>query len=108
MDPKVREDLEFILEKNLKEIMVKYASYVDCLHVAVKNKEGVTVEDLRSFLLSLPASSKTSKGQQLTLLSDRKHELQECNSITAIFDLYNTTCASFPKLRDFSVHTQVL
>ncbi len=79
--------------------MVKYASYVDCLRVAVKT-EGVTAEDLRSFLLSLPAllsptSSKTSEGQQLTLLSDKKNELQRCDSVTAIFDLLNTTCASF-------------
>ncbi len=87
--------------------MVKHASYVDCLRVAVKEK-GVTAEDLQSFLLSLPASSITKKGQQLTLLSDRKHELQECNSITAIFNLLTTTCASFLNYEIFQYYTQAL
>ena len=94
MDPDVRMDLEFILEKNLSEIITKYASFVDCLRAAISDK-GISPEDLQSYLLSLPASSKSHKGQKLTLLSDKEIELKNCNTITGIFTFLTTKCASF-------------
>ena len=87
-------DLEFILRKNLKEIIVKYASYVDCLRSILEEK-GVSPEALRSYLLSLPATNKSCKGQNLTLLSDKEAELQRCDSVTDIFNFLTTKCASF-------------
>lgn len=91
MDPKVKMDLEYILEKNLKQIMKKYASYVDCLRAMIKGK-GVTPEDLRAYLLSLPTFT---KGQKLSLLSDKEAELEKCNTIATIFTFLTTKCASF-------------
>ncbi len=94
MHPDVRMDLEFILEKNLKKIIKSYGFYVDCLRTTIKEK-GVSPEDLRSYLLSVSATSTTCKGQKLTLLSDKKQELEKCDTINAIFDLLTTQCASF-------------
>ena len=94
MPSDVRMDLEFILEKNLKQIIAKYASYVDHLRAAIKEK-GVSPEDLQTYLLSLSATSKSSKGPKLTLLSDKETELWKCDSIATIFRFLTTRCASF-------------
>lgn len=91
MDPKMKKDLEFILDKNLKEIITKYASYVDCVRECVEEK-GVTPEKLQTYLLSLPA---TTRAQELTLLSDKKKELLETKTITEIFNFLITECTSF-------------
>ena len=87
-------DLEFILEKNLKEIIRKYASYVDCLCSIIEEK-GVSPKSLRLFLLSLPVSTRSYQGQKLTLLSDKKDELEEAKTITDIFIFLTTEWASF-------------
>ncbi len=92
MDPNVKMDLEFILERNIEEIIKKYASYVDCILAIMK---GVSPEDLRSYLLSLSASSKSFNGQKLSLMSDKKLELKEKNTINDIFDFLTTESASF-------------
>ncbi len=94
MDPEVRMDLKFILKKNLKEIITTYATYVDTVRVLVE-KIGVSPEELRSYLLSLPATSKSSRGQELTLLSDKETELKRCDTIIEIFNYLKTKCASF-------------
>ena len=62
LDPVVQMDLEFILEKNLDAIITRYASYVDTLRGIIEER-GVSPEALRSYLLSLTASSNGSKGQ---------------------------------------------
>lgn len=87
-------DLEFILQKNLKGIIKKYASYVDTLR-SIVNEKGVTPEDLRSYLMSLPAFSASYKGQKLSLLADKEAELEKCNTVTSIFTFLTTKCASF-------------
>ena len=94
MDPDTRMDLEFVLETNLQEIGEKYASYVDCIRCIIE-REGVSPEALRAFLLSLPASTITHKGQKLTRLSGKETELKECTTIAAIFSFLVTKCASF-------------
>ena len=94
MDPDVRMDLQFILKRNLKQIIAKYASYVDCLRAIIQDK-GVPAGELRTYLLSLSATSKSSKGQTLTLLSDKETELQGCDSVADIFSFLTTKCASF-------------
>ena len=60
-DKDLKENLEFILEINLQEIIAKYASYVDCLQDAIEDK-GITPEKLRAYLLTLSASSKCIRG----------------------------------------------
>ncbi len=92
MDPDVRMDLEFILKKYLKEIIRKYASYVDTLRAIIEEK-GVSPEALQSFLLSLPATSQSQN--MLTLLSDKEQELEKCTTVTAIFSFLTTKCTSF-------------
>ena len=94
LDPKIQMDLEYVLENNLKKTITAYASYVDCIRATVKEK-GVSPEDFRSFVQSLPASTDSSKHQKLTLLSDIELELEKCNTITAIFDILKKRCASF-------------
>ena len=87
-------DLKFVLDKNLDGIITKYASYVDCLRGIIKEK-GVPPEDLRSYILSLSAFSKSYKGEMLTLMSDKECELEKKETITSIFTFLTTKCASF-------------
>ncbi len=87
-------DLEFIHENNHQEINVKYGSYVDCLCSKIEEK-GVSPEALRSFLLSLSASSSSSKRKKLTLLYDFQQGLEKCDTVTAIFNFLKTKCTSF-------------
>ena len=92
MDKDLKENLEYILEINLKKITAKYASYVDCLRNAIEHKEDITPEILRAYLLSLSASS---KDQELSLMSDKKSELKKCETIAEIFEFLTCECASF-------------
>ena len=94
MNPDVKMDLEFILERNLDEIITKFANYVDCLRVIIEKKE-VSPREFYSYLMSLMASSKTSKGQKLALLSHKETELKQQSTIIDIFDFLKTRCASF-------------
>lgn len=94
MDPDVRRELERILEKHLRDIISKYASYVDHLRVAIEEK-GVSAAALRSYLLSLSATGASFKGQKLTLLSDKRPELLKCSTVIDIFDFLTTECASY-------------
>ncbi len=100
MDPDIKEDLEFILENNLRKINVTYACYVDTLRCTLEEK-GVTPRDLRTYLVSLPAFS--SKGQTLGLLSEI--ELQQCNTVAEIFIFLKTKCTSF---LDFEIFENIL
>lgn len=93
MEPGVRNEIERVLENHMKEIISKYASYVDFLREAIIKKK-VKVDDLRSYLLSLPATCEISGSRKLFLLSDKEPELQECKTVTAIFNLLQTKCAS--------------
>ena len=94
MDPDVEMDLNFILEKNLDEVITRYASYVDCLRATVDSR-GVTTEELRQFLMSLPAFNSNYKGRQIPLLIDKREELQKKKTITDIFSFLTTQHASF-------------
>lgn len=94
----VRMDLEHILRQHRNVVMFRYASFVSCLCMCVQSK-GVTVPDLRTFLLRLPAftpdKNKQHKEQEVTLLSYVKDKLEEANTINKIFDLIGDECASF-------------
>lgn len=95
MDPEVEMDLKFMLEKNLKNIIKKYASYVDCLRAIIEEKK-VTPKALKSYLLSLPAfCSSSSNAERLTLMSDKEIELENAETVTDIFTFLTTKCASF-------------
>ena len=91
--PRDQMDLK-VSRKNLDEIIHKYTSYVDCLRTCIEVK-GITPEALQTYLLSLPASTNTYKGQKLTLLSNKKIELLSTKTIVEIFSFLTTECASF-------------
>lgn len=86
LDPDIEMDLKFILELNLRDIIRKYGSYVDCVRTSIEEK-GVTPEALGSYLMSLSAFSSSYEGQKLALMSERKCELERANTIISIFNL---------------------
>ena len=92
IDTDVIMDIDLTLEGNLRNIIQKYAFYVDCVRKNIEDI-GVTPEGLRGFLLSLPAFGPTKKG--IFLLSDIKKDLKRTETITEIFNLLITESASF-------------
>ena len=92
-------DLQQQLQINLEQIIGQYASYVYCILTSVKAKE-VSVTDLRSFLLNLPAFQ-SGCNEQCNLLSGVKKELDEADTINKIFDLLSCECASFLNIAIF-------
>lgn len=86
-------DLKFVLERNLKGILLQFSSYMECIKSLVKNKD-IPPEDLRSYVLSLPAFSSNSE-QRLALVSEKKDLLIKLKTINEIFDFLNTECSSF-------------
>ena len=91
LDPEVRVDLIFVLNRKRDEIMNRYASFVSCLCTSVK-ATGVSVEDFRTYLLKLPAFT---KNQQDTLLSGVKDKMKNACTINEIFDLIGEEYTSF-------------
>lgn len=94
IDPVIKKDIKYILEKNLQEIIASYGSYVDCLREIIEEKE-VSPKALRTYLLTLSAFRESSGNQMLTLMSDKKSELQKAETILDVFDFLITECASF-------------
>ncbi len=94
MDRDLEMDLKYNLERNIDKIITKYGSYVDCLRERINEKE-VSPEDLRAYLLTISAFNSSYKGQLLTLMSDRKDELERNETITQIFNFLVTQYASF-------------
>ena len=67
---------------------------MDSLRAVIKRKE-ISPEDLRSYLLSMPAFTEDLEGQTLNLLSDKKAELEKADTVTDIFNFLKTQWASF-------------
>lgn len=91
-DPDIHRDLKLQLQSALKSIMRKYTLYVRHIRLSLRDK-GVSVEDLRSDLLTMPAISQAE--QELSLLSAHKAELKSAATLNDIFDLLVTEYASF-------------
>lgn len=72
--------------------MIKYSLYVRRIRLCLIEK-GVTVKDLRSDLLAMPATN--NKKQQLMLLSAHKAELEKATDLNDIFDIINAEYATF-------------
>lgn len=92
----VLDDLKQRLEINLKRISRYYASYVRCVQLSLLEK-GISVEDLRNFLLSLTAFECNHKDQDsdTKLFSDKKAQLENATKVADIFKVLITECASF-------------
>lgn len=93
LDSKIREDLEHQLRENLRKIRNQYTSYVQYILISLKEKK-VDVEDLRSFILNLPAFIDTSSRQTM-LWSGKSVDFEEANSINDIFKILVRDCCSF-------------
>lgn len=91
LSPDVRMNLEYQLRRHNDTIQNQYASFKACLIRCVK-REGVAVEDLRSFVLELPALANNT---QPVLLHEIKEKLHLATTINEIFDLIGEKCASF-------------
>lgn len=84
--PIVIKDIQMILEKSLKEINRKFASYVHSLCEIIKQK--LSPDELRSQLLSFPAFCDHSF-TKAALFKDREAELQEAKTIEEMFAILN-------------------
>ena len=89
-----RADLQYQLKQNLLEIKGRYASYVMCICLSLQNK-GVTVKNLRTYLLSLDAFQSSHYNTNLKLLSDKEDKLEKADDIEDIFCILVRECASF-------------
>ena len=98
LHPDILEDLRFRLTINRQEIIERYTFYVDYIRMSMTG-QGVTVKDLRIFLLGLSAFSHCE--QQYELLSSRK--LKEASCIGDIFILLLEEYSSFLNYRIFQV-----
>ena len=92
LHPDTLMELKLQLERELKSIMIKYSHYIRHIRLCVKEK-GVSVEDLCTDLLSMPATSIPE--QELSLLSGQRAELEKAVSINGIFNILITKYASF-------------
>lgn len=90
----MKRNLKYILERNLREIIEHYGSYVDCLRGIIEEKR-ISPKALRTYLLTLSAFSESSTNQSLTLMSEKKYEFQKAETIPDIFTVLVTECASF-------------
>ncbi len=88
------EDLRQQLQRNLSDIKKYYASYVRCIQLSLKSK-GITVKDLRAYLLSLDAFQSDHDDASLKLFSDKREKLEKASDIEDIFYLLITESASF-------------
>ena len=87
-------DMRSILETSLEDITTKYARYVDCLRASIEKKK-FSLDNLRTFLLAIPAFRCSSKGVTLTALSDEEAELSKKRTLNEIFDFLITRYSSF-------------
>ena len=93
MSPETLESLEFLLTEYRKKIVKQYASYVHCIRAAILEK-GISVSELRSYLLSLDAFQSGSN-VQCKLLSGVKDKLEAASTVYQILDTVTKDCSSF-------------
>lgn len=92
LDSDVKVDLEQKLDKYLQQIADRYASFVNCTRVLIKEK-GVTVTDLCAFLMNVRAFSLEEK--KSVLLLEYGEELRKAKTIEDIFYILSKKYASF-------------
>lgn len=92
MNPDILKDLKYKLRLNLKEIIKRYSSYVDCVRSTIISK-GVSARELCAYLLTLSAFSHLEKED--VLLSSSKLQLEKASDVNDIFIILITDYASF-------------
>ena len=81
------------LNRRFKTIGRQYAAYVRCILTSLEAKN-VTVENLRTYILSLPAF-KSDENRHHKLMSGREELISKAAIINDIIDVITTMCASF-------------
>ena len=94
VDPDIREAIQLQLKHNLDQILTQYALYVSYICESVKKKKK-PVDNLRTFLLNLPALKYRIEEEEHTLLAGKRDKLNDQTTINGIFDLISEECASF-------------
>ena len=92
--PEIHNDLLQQLKHNYKHIRYQYASYIRCIRVSLGEK-GVTVKELSSYLLSLPAFNCDVQNEDYKLMSQKRNDLEGANDIIDIFNIIARDHASF-------------
>ena len=89
--PEIHNDLVQQLKHNYKHIRFQYASYIRCIRISLGEK-GVTVKELSSYLLSLPAFDYDVHNE---VMSQKRNELEGASDIIDIFNIIARDHASF-------------
>lgn len=96
LDPAIRMNLMYVLDRERRAILNRYASFVDCLTECLEKKEGFSVERLRTFLLHhRVGGNSASDSSGFFKSTEFVNELKEADTINKIIDLIGTKCASF-------------
>ena len=98
-----RKDLKFVLDKNRKEIVQKYARYIKCIRLAIVEK-GVSVCELRSYLFTLEAF-KSNSDAECKLFSGAEQELEKATTVYQLLDIVTKNYASF---LDYGVYKSIV
>ena len=104
LNPDIEMDLEQQLKLNHEIIQTKYAAYVHCICTILEDKD-ITARQLTTYLLYLPALTKTADKGKMQLLMDMKAELQKAEKITDIFISLSTRYHSF---LDYNIFKKIL
>ena len=89
----VRLNLEQHLKINLRKIIDQHALYVRCIQRSLKSK-GITVEELCSGLLYLPAFHPRAE-KKCPLLVDVRIKLEEVTTIDRVFIVLSKVCSFY-------------
>ena len=86
LDPVVREDVEQLLEWNLKDIRKRYGFFVSFIHDSLM-KEDITVENFRVFLMSQPALESDDNDEQHKLLVCIREKLEQAPTVHKVYQV---------------------
>ena len=89
--PEVHNDLMQQLKYNYSSIRSRYSSYIRCIRSSLQ-EDGITVKDLSSYLLTLPAFDDE---ENVRLMSQSEEKLKGAADITDIIDFISKQYASF-------------
>lgn len=91
---KINEDLEQQLEEYVYHMATSYASYSFAISKSLEEK-GVSVQEVLSYILSLPTFKYDDGSEKIKLLSRKRVKLQRAQSISEIFITLNCEFCNF-------------
>ena len=99
-----KEDLEQQLEEGVHQIATAFASYSYSISQCLRDN-GVTVENLCKFILSLPSFIHGSGHKEHTLLSCKQTKFEQSKSISQVFIILNCEYCNF---LEFDILTKIV